>query len=142
MQTSTQPTSDPEKQVPVWNKKRFLPSVKRILYVCLITLLPFIGIYGFGKADNYFREVINQAIENQIEQRRDEIDAQIQANLQQALKDEKTQREVQIILQRAVAAELEENGESHLRQVIERRAPHAIPFLFPESKSTSRTSHN
>ena len=88
-----------------------------------------------GAVDRYFRAVVHEVISQQIEDRKSEIDQQMRDNIEYALHDENTQQEIKAILQQAVAQELEQNGESHLRRIIEQRAPHAIPLLFPNENA-------
>jgi hypothetical protein len=112
----------------------------RVIQVAFIATMLTLLCHIPGWADTYFRDVVNTTMERQIEERRSEIDAQMQHNIRQALHDKNTQEQIQGILRNAVAAELEENGESHLRKVIERRAPHAMPFLFPDETHNSPTT--
>lgn len=104
---------------------------KPFVKVLLILVLIISAVQLPTVADKYFRQVVKEIIEQQIDQRRDEIDQQMKDNINDALQDENTQKQVQSILRAAVAAELQENGESYLRDVIEKRAPHAMPLLFP-----------
>tara|TARA_B100001113_G_scaffold318714_1_gene286912 strand:- start:269 stop:631 length:363 start_codon:yes stop_codon:yes gene_type:complete len=108
-------------------------------FLGILIAIPTI-FYLPGKADQYFRAVVHETIENQIDSRKEEIDQQMRANIEYALHDQDTQKEIKIILQQAVAQELEENGESHLRRIIEQRAPHAVPLLFPDQ--TTRNTSN
>jgi hypothetical protein len=105
----------------------------------LLIVLPLIVLLP-GAADHYFRTVVQETIEQQIESRKSEIDQQMRDNIEYALHDKETQQEIQSLLQQAVAQELEQNGESHLRRIIEQRAPQAIPLLFPDE--TTRNSSN
>jgi hypothetical protein len=115
-------------------------TITKIVYTSIIASCLFLLCNIPYWADSYFRSVVTTIIAGQIEERRGEIDTQMQKNIQDALHNEETQEQIQGILRQAVAAELEENGESHLRRVIERRAPHAIPLLFPNSTANRDSS--
>lgn len=110
-------------------KKRSKYFYGIMTFLCLLLI-----IHVPSWADTYLREVVSDAIEKQVENRRGEINDQIKKNIREALKDEKTQEEVQILLQEAVSTELEKNGEQHLRRIIQEKAPHALPLLFPTNE--------
>lgn len=92
----------------------------------LALLLCSTSLFG---AHCYAEHLVTKVIEQQIEQREDQIRAEMKVAVENALKDKKTQEEVQHLLNNAVSKELETNGEEHVMNLLKKRYPRLMPFL-------------
>ena len=104
------------------------------------TLIKVIGSLSIGSlvifgGHTYAEHLVRTAIKEEIDAREAQIKAEMESAVENALQDPQTQEKVQRLLNEAVTKELEQNGETYVTNIIQRRYPRLMPFLQTMERS-------
>jgi len=115
---------------------------KKLWFGIVFGILVIVTLIIGPMADSYIRDVANQALARQIDQRRPELEAQMKSEIKSSidlmLKNKKARTKIALLLQDAVAVELEANGEKHIRKIIMRKYPALAAFLDGQPKQEEK----
>lgn len=103
-------------------------------FIKIMSSLAICSLIIFG-GHTYAEHLVRTAIREEISARESQIKAEMETAVENALQDPQTQEKVQQLLNQAVAKELEQNGETHVTNIIQRRYPRLMPFLQTMERS-------
>lgn len=99
----------------------------------LLSLVVSFGLLGGGHF--YLEWMIERVIQHQISINKERIKDEMKKEILQGLEnDEETQRQIQSLMQKVVAKELEDNGERHVRKIIKEKYPFLDTLLTAQEQ--------